>query len=292
MKTSYIIIGLYLALMFLSPSNSFAETARQIMQKNIERDDGDTMMAQVQISSCRTMRKGGKKVCAERPRTKMLEEVRKQYGKNGLDTRQVVMIREPSGEKGIGFLQYDYGEVGKENDQWMYFSAIGKVKRIIAGKEDEPKTGSFFGTEMNYEDIEKRRLSDYSYELLRKEVYRKRQCSVIESVPTPEYALKSNYSKIWDWIDVENDVRLKTILFDRQGRKIKQVLRLEVKKNNGIWDWRIQIVENLRTHRLTIFKKQKVAYNFEVDDEYLTLRTLTDRSFQENHLKRYRKKMK
>lgn len=271
-----------------SVSIGYGKTAMEIMQKSLERDDGETMLARVMISSCRTTRKGERITCAENPRVKLLEEVRKDYGKDGQDTKQVIIIREPAREKGIGFLQYDYGEVGKENDQWMYLSAFGKVKRVVPGNEDKPKTGSFFGTEMNYEDVEKRRLLDYTYHLLPEEVYRNRECNVVESIPTSEYGRKSNYSKIYDWIDKENDVRLKTILFDRQGRAIKQITKLNIENICGIWSWRIQVVTNLKTPRITILKIVDLAYNFPVADEYFTQRALIDASFREKHLSQYR----
>lgn len=283
------IINLVAVFTLLLASICFGETAKEIMQKSLERDDGDTALALVQISSCRTVVSQEKIKCAEKPRTKILEEVRKDYGKSGKDTRQVIVIREPPSEKGIGFLQYDYCEEGKENDQWMYFSALGKVKRIISGNEDEPKTGSFFGTEMNYEDIEKRRVKDYKYSFMREELYQKRRCDVIESIPTPQRARKSNYSKIWDWIDKENHIRLKTILFDRKGRRIKQIIRLNIEKIDGIWSWRTQIINSLKTNRLSIFKILKLAYNLPIADDYLSQRSLTDASFREKHLRNLRK---
>ena len=269
-------------------SMGFGGTAEETMRRCLERDDGDTQLVRVKISSCRIARKGRKISCTEKPRSKVLEEVRKDYGERGEDTRQVMIIREPAGEKGIGFLQYDYGEAGRQNDQWMYFSALGKVKRIVPGNDDEPKTGSFFGTELNYEDIEKRRLGDYTYRLLREEPYRKRPCRVVESIPTPQYARISNYSKIWDWIDTVSHIRLKTILFDRKGQRMKQVTRSNIEKVDGIWTWRTQVVDNFKTQRISVFRIESLAYNMEVEDEYLTQRSLTDSAFRERNLARYR----
>lgn len=277
------------ALYFVCVSTCFAQTAQQIMRTNLERDDGRTMMLKVKISSCRTVRKGKTIKCAEKPRTKLLEEVRKDYGAQGKDTKQVMIIRKPASEKGIGFLQFDYGKEGQENDQWMYFSALGKVKRIVPGNEDRPKTGSFFGTELNYEDIEKRSLMNYTYRLLREEAFQDRQCNVIESVSTAEHLRKSNYSKIWDWIDQESNIRLKTVLFDRQGKAIKQITRTGIEIIDGIWTWRKQYVNNLKTRRISIFEVIELAYNFSVNDEYMTQRALTDASFREMHLSNYRK---
>jgi hypothetical protein len=291
MKTLYGQI-LCIALIAGDISPGFAESAQETIRKNLQRDDGITEMTRARISSCRIAKKGKKIVCIEKPRTKVLEVVRKDYGARGLDTRQVMIIREPASEQGIGFLQYDYDALGKENDQWMYFSALGKVKRIVSGNEDEPKTGSFFGTELNYEDIEKRRLQDYTYSLLREEVYQNKKCRVIESIPTPKRARKSNYSKIRDWIDTQTYMRLRTVLFDRQGRQVKEITRSKIEKVNGVWAWRTQIVNNLATRRLSIFKLLSMTYNIPVEDDYLTQRALTDSAFRERHLSRYRVHLK
>ncbi len=128
--------------LFLTPV-VYCQSAREIMQKVNERNDGFSHVSKIQLSTCRYAVKNRKLSCIEKPRIKVMESIRKDFGKNEEDTKSVIIIMEPAGEKGIGFLQYDYDDPGKETDQWMYFSALGKVKRIISGNEDEPKSGSF-----------------------------------------------------------------------------------------------------------------------------------------------------
>ncbi|MEE8398027.1 MAG: outer membrane lipoprotein-sorting protein, partial [Desulfobacterales bacterium] len=203
------------------------------------------------------------------------------------DHKSVTIIIEPAGEKGIGFLQYDYEQKGKETDQWLYLSALGKVKRIVSGNENEPKTGSFFGSELSYEDMEKRHLDDYTYKLLGEETYAKRPCVVIETIPTKEQARKSNYSKSRDWIDRERNIILKSVLYNRQGKKVKRIYFGRIKTVDGIVVPMQIVVLNLDTERRTVMTYENIALNVDVKDAFLTRRALTDGAFRESHLKKY-----
>lgn len=268
-----------------------AETARDIMQKVIDRNDGTTEVSRQKLATCRYIVRNKKIACAERPRVKVFEGVRKDFGPNEKDTRSVTIVREPQGERGIGFLQYDYEEQGKDSDQWMYLSALGKIKRIVSGNEDEPKTGSFFGSELSYEDLEARHIDDYNYKILKTATYAKRPTWIIESIPTPERARKSNYSKSIQWVDKERYLILKSLLYDRQGRKVKQVSVGKIENIDGIWMARRMNVSNLQTKRRTTLNLEAIVYNVSVEDNFLTQRTLTDAAFREQYLSRVIKEL-
>jgi hypothetical protein len=271
---------------------SYAQDARDIMQKVLDRNDGTTEISRVRLSTCRVVKKGKKFVCAGTPRIKVLDMVRKDYGPNEKDHKTVSIIIEPASEKGIGFLQYDYEERDKDTDQWLYLSALGKVKRIVSGNENEPKTGSFFGTEFSYEDMESIRLEDYSYKILGNETYRKRPCWVIESTPEKKRALKSNYSKFRDWIDKKNYIALKSILFNRQGKKVKKIYNMKIETIDNILIPRKTLVFNLETNRRTYLTYEKIAFNKTVSDVFLTQRTLTDNVFRKKTLNKYQTYLK
>ncbi len=275
-------------LLIMTTSLSFAQPPREIMKKVNERKDGTTQFSKIELSTCRYTVANRKIKCIEKSRVKIMESVRKDFGPAEQDSKSVITILEPAGERGIGFLQFDWDDPDRETDQWMYFSALGKVKRIISGNEDEPKTGSFFGTEITYEDIEARHLDDYTYKLIGREVYQERDCWVIQSTPTPERLKKSNYSKSINWIDKERYLTLKSILFNQQGRRLKRITNSEIKKINEIWVMRNMLVNNLETKRLTTFRLLSTAFDFKVDDQFFTQRTLTDSVFREQNLKQYR----
>jgi len=284
------IVIVYIVL-FLS-SFSHAQDAKNIMQKVTDRNDGTTEISRVRLSTCRVVKKGKTYVCADSPRVKVLDMVRKDYGPNEKDHKTVSIIIEPASEKGIGFLQYDYDQVDKDADQWLYLSSLGKVKRIVSGNENEPKTGSFFGTEFSYEDMESIHLDDYSYKILGSETYRKSPCWVIESVPKKKRAQKSNYSKFMDWIDKKRFIALKSILFNRQGKKVKKIYNNNIELIDNILVPRKILVFNMETSRRTYLTYEKIAFNQEVTDVFLTQRTLTDSVFRESTLKKYQTYLK
>ncbi len=282
---------LMLILLVFTGSICFAQDAKEIMRKVDNRDDGTTEISRVSLISYRYVKKDGKNVPAEKPRVKIMDFIRKDYGPWEKDHKSVSIMIEPKSERGISFLQYDYEEVGRDTDQWMYLSAMGKVKRIVSGNDNEPKTGSFFGTELSYEDMESYTLDDYTYKILGSETYRKKECWVIDAVPVMRKAIKSNYSREIFWIDKGNDMILKIVLFNRNGKKSKKIYRRNIQKIDGILVPMKIVVNNIETKRRTIMIYENIILNRPVEDSYLTQRTLTDKGFRERKLKEYQKTM-
>ncbi len=265
-----------------------SETPYEIMRAAIEREDGTTEVARITLSSCRYANENNRLVCSEKPRKKVMEAVRKDFGKNKEDSKLVTILIEPVGERGIGFLQFDYNDIDRETDQWIYLSALGKVKRIISGNENEPKDGSFFGSEFNYEDMESRHVDNYTYKLLAEETYQRRPCWVVESTPTSTWAKRSNYSKTLDWVDKERHLFLKTVFYNRQGKRVKRLSGYQAETINGIWVQRKRLMNTMGTRRMTLLSVDDVSFNTPVENPFLTQRTLTDKAFRERNLSRYR----
>jgi len=264
-------------------------TAREIMQQFNNRNDGHSNYTRSIVATCRYQIKAGRMSCAEQPRVKVMEGAEKDYGKNGKDSRSINIILQPAAEKGIGFLQYDYDAQGKDSDQWMYLSALGKVKRLVSGNDDEPKSGTLFGSEIGYEDVEQSHLDDYTYKLVKEDSYQGRPCWVIESVPTPARARKSNYSRSLTWIDKERHIMLQAQLFDRSGRPIKHITTAKVENVNGVWVTRMLNVNNVQTRRISTMKTEQIVINPRISDGLFTLRTLTDGAYREQQLAELRK---
>lgn len=274
--------------LLLPTTTALAMNARTIMKKVIDRDDGRTQYSRQIIATCRYVKKGKGIACAEKPRIKTLESASKDFGANGKDNRSVSIVLEPTAERGIAFLQYDYDDSSRDSDQWMYLSALGKVKRIVSGRKDEPKTGTLFGSEFSYEDVEQPHLDDSTYKLIKEETYQGRPCWVVESRPTPKEARKSNYSRGVQWIDKERLLVLKALLYDRRARPFKQLAVSDVVKVNGIWVARKLNMNNVQSRRITTMKLDRVVVNVNIDDALLKQRTLTDGAYREKHLRTLR----
>lgn len=270
--------------------------ARAIAQSMFDRDDGKSQIARQVLSTCqyRIAKIDGKKKrqCVEKPRVKTMESVRKDYGPTGKDVKAISVLLSPPSERGISFLQYDYEQAGKDADQWIYLSALGKAKRIVSGNDDEPKTGSFFGSELNYEDMEAPHIDNYHYKILKSAQYQGRDCWIMEIKPTAKQARKSQYSKTINWIDKERLIQLKTIAYDRQGQKIKRITARKIKQVDGVWIPKLLTIDNLQSKRISHLNIQSVAINKNIEDDFLTLRTLTDSAYREQNLNRYRNELK
>lgn len=265
-----------------------AEPVEEIMRRVIDRDDGQSNYAQQIVATCRYTVQAKRMACADTPRVKVLESVQKDFGAKGKDSRSVSFMQKPVSEQGIGFLQYDYDDPAKDTDQWMYLSALNKVKRIVSGKQNQPKKGTLFGSEISYEDVERPHLEDYNHRLLKEESYQGRPCWVIESVPKPERARKSNYSKTIQWIDKERDLALKTISYDRRQRPVKQITFGAIKQVDGIWVVHKMNFNNLQTQRITTMKTERIKLNISVNDELFNQRALADGSFRARQLEQLR----
>ncbi len=270
---------------FISQSVSATPTAKEIMQKVLDRDDGKTSYSQSQLMSCRFKVKDGKYKCISKPRVKQFEGLNKDIGDNLKDSRGLNIIIKPASEKGMAFLQNDYDDNAKDSQQWMYLPAMRKLKRIISETDDGAKTGSLFGSELSYEDIEKRHINDYTYELLKESTQSKRPVWVIKSTPTPQQATKTSYSYTKNWVDKDRLLVLKIEMYDRQGKLKKTLLNQRVQKVDGIWVAKQLLILNHANQRMSMMRTTKMALNIDVPDALLGTRMLNDASFRESQLK-------
>ena len=263
-------------------------TARELVQKmdDNQLQTTDASFNVMQLTTCKYGTKDGKLKCVEKPRIKVLESAQINMGDNNKDTKSIAIIVEPASERGIGMLSYTYDASDKDNETWLYLSALGKVKRIASGSDDEEtEPTSMFGSEISTEDQETGKLDDYTYTILQRGTYKGRPVAVIESVPTPQRLQHTRYGKVRTWLDTERFVSLKIQMFDKRGNAIKQVSVAQVEKINGIWLARSMTFKNLVSQRLTNMKIKAITFGLNIDEGFLTQRALTDQAFRQRHLK-------
>jgi len=262
-------------------------TARELVQKM---DDNqlkttDSSFNLIHLTTCKYGTKEGKLKCVEKPRIKVLESAQINSGRNNKDSKSIAIIMEPASERGIGMLTYTYDASDKNNETWLYLSALGKVKRIASGSDDEEtEPTSLFGSEISTEDQETGKLDDYTYRVLQRGEFKGRPVAVIESVPTPKRLSHTRYGKVRTWVDTERFISLKMQMFDKRGNAIKQVSVAQVEKINGIWLARNMTFKNLVSRRLTNMKIKAITFGLDIEKGFLTQRALTDQAFRQRHL--------
>lgn len=263
--------------------------AREIADSMINRNDGETIYSQVQLTTCAYVIKNRKYIANSRPVKKRIETISIDVGDHLEDTVSLGIINDPPSEKNMAFLQKDYDEEGRESDQWLYFPALKKLKRIVSQNENSPRTGSVFGSEISYEDVEKMHLSNYHYTYEKVENVDNRICDKIIARPTEKQSPKTSYSKEIFWIDKETKIPLKRELYDKGGQLVKTFFCKNLEKINDVWINKIRIAVNHKSRHMTMEKMTITAVNIPIDKELVDLRALKDVSFRESKLRQIRK---
>lgn len=269
-------------------------TARELVQKMNDNQllTTDSSFNLLQLTSCKYGTHNGKLKCVEKPRIKLLEIAQINLGADNKDSQSITIILEPASEKGIGMLTYTYDAIDQDNETWLYLSALGKVKRIASGRDDEDtEPTSVFGSEISTEDQETGKLDHYTYKILQSGNYKGRPVAVIESLPTIEGAKHTRYGKLRTWVDRERFISLKIQMFDKHGNAIKHVSAAKVEQINGIWLARSVTFKNLVSQRLTNMNIKTINFGLNIDAKFLTQRALTDQGFRQRHLQSLREQV-
>ena len=271
--------------------NAQAQSGLEILEQMEanQRSTSDSAFNRMQMSSCLYGIKDKKITCAERPRIKALESVGINYGPNNKDAKSIAIVLEPAAEKGIGMLSFTYDDPARDNETWLYLSALGKVKRIASGNsDDDSEPASFFGSEFTTEDMDSGKLEEYEINILEQSETGGRQVWKIETIPNAERAKKTRYGRSVMYVDKERYVALRTELYDKYGQEVKRMLASKVEQVNGVWTARSITMMNLVTNRLSNIAILEINTGINIPDEFLTQRTLTDVAFRESELDKLR----
>lgn len=270
--------------------NLSAQSARDVMIKydKVSKEASFSLFQQTKLMTCKYTIQQGKMRAAEKPRVSVLEVVSKDDGVDNKDSRSVSIVIEPARDKGVSMLTYAYAAPQKDDDNWIYLPALGKVKRLVSSSESSDESASFFGSEFSVEDMTSRKIDDYTYEIVEDGEYADRPVWVLELLPTPERAKKSMYGKAVLWIDKERFIILRQDLYDRNGMLFKRLTASNIEKIDNVWVARKAEMNNLVSRRVTIMELMSIAYNIEVPEGFLTQRTLTDFAYREKILAQLR----
>ena len=282
------------AALFLAASTAaFAQDAGEIM---IKVDDATnhsfySSVRQIKYSTCRYKIGGGKLSCAEKPRVVVIEsfsKTRRPPGMRELEFKALDVIIQPISDKNTAMLSWGYAEDEKASDFWVYLPVLSKVKRIVS-VADSGESGAVFGSEVSAEDSDVKKVRDYTYKMLGEDTYRGRPVWKIEMTPTASRLKRSFYGSIVSYVDKERFIVLKEDLYDRSGRHYKQFSVLDVKQFGKVWLATKASLNNLTKRRITIWEQPDVVLNVDIDEEFLTQRSLTDFAYRERHMQLYRK---
>ncbi len=192
----------------------------------------------------------------------------------GEEKRTVLFFKKPSNLKDTGFLTYDYPNVDKDDDQWLYLPALRKVRRISASDRGD----YFLGTDFTYEDMKKENkvtIEDYHFKTLAQEEINGVMTYKVEMIPKSDDIKKElGYSKVVSWIDPNVWISRKSEYWDVAGNALKTIQTSDIRQIDGIWTVHRIEAKNHKTGHQTVFEFSNVKYEKDIAEKYFTQRRL------------------
>ena len=257
MKHTQINIIVVMVLMLIGSSiHAQTYSGRTIMKMVKDRDDGETRYSEMTI-----------KLINKRGR----ERVRKLKSHSmdiGPDKKTIMFFQYPGDVKGTGFLTWDYDEIGKEDDKWLYLPAMKKTRRISGSSA---KKDYFMGTDFTYDDMGSRNVDEDEHKLLREEELQGHKCWVVESLPKDK---RDIYSKKISWIRQDCNVALKVEYYDKLGKLHRQLILSEINKVDGFWIAQKLHMTNVQSKHQTILTIENPKYDIDVNESKFTVTVL------------------
>jgi len=186
------------------------------------------------------------------------------YAKNYPDdSRKALLVFDyPADIRGTSFLVWSLKN--KDNQQWLYLPALGRIRQISTSDQD----GSFMGSDFSYYDMGVKNTDDFNYKLIKEEVSGNAPCYVIESVPKKS----SVYGKIVSWIRKDNYIPVRLDIYDQSGVFLKQCLSSQIQTISGI-PTPIHIeMRQAQGGKYTTIDFKNIKYNSGVTDDIFTQR--------------------
>ncbi|HEY0633931.1 MAG TPA: outer membrane lipoprotein-sorting protein [Gammaproteobacteria bacterium] len=262
MNNRTLITALLLAAFAAAPVAATELSAREIMQRVDDRDDGDNGSSEMEM------------VLIDKKGHERSRKIRSFTKDKGEDKLRIMFFLEPADVKDTGFLTYDYDDVKKDDDQWLYLPALRKTKRIASSD----KSGSFMGSDFNYADMTRKDLDAYDFKILKEEEVRGAKSWVIEATPkTREEIEETGYTKSVVFVRQDNYVIVRAVHWEKEGGRLKYMDAVKLEQIDGVWT----VTENTMTTKQgketlhkTVLLFSNVKYNQKLDEEMFTVRRL------------------
>lgn len=255
MKTKHFTL-LLISILAVCGAQAAGLSGRDIMQKVRNRADGDTRSATIEMT---LIQKSGHK------RVRKLESWAMDIGN---DTKKIMFFTYPGDVKGTGFLTWDYDNIAKVDDKWLYLPAMKKTRRI-SGKSS--KTDYFMGSDFTYNDMSARSVDEEKHTLLREEMLGGQKCWVVESVPNDKDEI---YTRRVTWVRQDCLMAVKAEYYDKLNKLHRRLTISNINKVQGFWTMHLMQMENVQTGHKTIIHMDNQKFNIKLSPNLFTVSQL------------------
>jgi hypothetical protein len=243
------------ALVLLSLANLQAQTTgAEVMDEVYRRPSGDNMQATLNMTI--TNSRGS-------TRERSIVQFRQDDGNT---EKKIMFFTAPADVKNTSFLSYSYSD-GKDDDQWIYLPALGRVRRIASDKSNE----SFMGSDFTYDDMGARHPDEDIHTILREEQIDGWDCYVVESVPVKP---NDDYAKTISWVIKDEWIGLKKEFLDSKNSVVRELSIDEYEKIDGIWVITDMTMSNLEKNSSTRIMMNEVSFDNNLRDSFFSERQM------------------
>jgi uncharacterized protein len=232
--------------------------ADEVVQRVNARNDGECLTRSMKITL--SDRRG-------KTRVQEARTFRRYYGD---EKRSTIFYTAPANIQDTAFLTFDYADVSRDDDQWLYLPELRRDRRISSSNRGD----YYLGTDFTYEDMKlDTRLSedDYTWTALPMEEVDGVSCYVLEGTPVDEdTADELGYGKFRVYIDPERWIQYRTELWDVNGNPLKTVTWHDWKEIDGIWMVSKMTCVNHKTEHSTVFEFSDIDVTTVIPDEVFT----------------------
>ena len=181
--------------------------------------------------------------------------------------KQIIWFLEPKDDKGVAFLKIEHDD--KDDEMRMWLPAFKKVRRISAKKKGD----SFMGSDLSYEDMSNRDMSENEYMRLDDETVNDIECYVLEITPKKE--AKSTYSKHVSWVAKDGLYGVQEKSYDKRG-ELKKRKEFTFRRMKNYYVIERVFVEDVQKQHTTEVTFSDIQIDSGIDENL----------FQEKNLKR------
>ena len=245
-----------------APASAGELTAREIMEKADVRDDGDNMIANMEM------------ILIDKKGQERVRKIKTFSKDKGKDTLKLMFFVEPADVKDTGFLTYDYYSGEKDDDQWLYLPELHKTKRIASSD----KSSAFMGSDFSYADMTKRVLDEWKYKLLKEAEVRNHKVWLIEAMPANK-TIEDRYGYTKSVLFVRQDIFMvvRAVHWVKEGKKLKYLDIKKLEQIDGIWvgtEIHMKTNKGKQTTHRSVFKWHNIKFNQDLDEKLFTVRRL------------------
>ncbi|MBW2345737.1 MAG: outer membrane lipoprotein-sorting protein [Deltaproteobacteria bacterium] len=242
-RNIFFTVALCLPIVFTTLSVAQAQanslTASEIMEKVDARDDGDNMIANMEM------------ILIDKNDYERVRKIKTFSKDKGKDTLKLMFFMEPADVKDTGFLTYDYYSGERDDDQWLYLPELDMTKRVI---------------------------DEWKYKILKQAEVRDHKVWLIEAIPSNK-TIEDRYGYTKSVLFVRQDIFMvvRGVHWVKEGRKLKYFDIKKLEQIDGIWvgtETHMKTNKGKQTIHRSVFKWHHIRFNQDLDEGLFTVRRL------------------